>query len=404
MQKDTSPFTPGSPVGFDLFAGRAQQIEEVERYVRQAGSGRQENVFLTGDRGIGKSSFATVVRGPLSERYDMQGVHVHLGGATTVEEAIRRILESLFNAGQSRPWFDEIVEGTRAYIRQVGLFGVTIAFHPPADDLTRLTNRFADVLGEVLAHISEDRRGVAIVLDDINGLADTDHFARWYKSTVDYIATHFPSFPALLMVSGIPERRDRLAQHEPSLMRVFRPINLDRLSDDEVSGFFTRAFEQASMKVSDEALSTMVHFASGLPVMMQEIGDATFWTDTDGTIDRRDAVGGLMLAADNVGHKYLAPRVYSALRSKRYHSIIRKIADSIDPDFTRQEIASKLTNEEMKVFDNLLRRLRELDVVQQDPERGRGAYRYTNQIYPVYMYTEAQRASTSRLRNPRRTS
>ena len=391
MQKDTSPFTPGSPVGIDLFEGRTQQIEEVERYVRQAGNGRQENVFLTGERGIGKSSFATVVRGPLSERYDMQGVHVHLGGATTIEETTRRILEGLFNAGQSRPWFDQIAEGVRAHVKQVGLFGVTVSFHPPSDDLTRLADRFPDVLGEVLARISEDRKGVVIVLDDINGLADTNHFARWYKSAVDYIATHFPSYPALLMLSGIPERRDRLARHEPSLMRVFRPIELGRLSDDEVSNFFLRAFEQASMTVSEDALSTMVRFASGLPVMMQEIGDATFWSDADGEISLSDARTGVLVSADNIGRKYLEPSVFRALRSPRYHTIVGKLADSFEATFTRQQVMERLTSDEQRVFDNLLRRLREFGVVEQGREQNRGEYRYTNQLYPVYMYMESQR-------------
>ena len=49
--KEVSPFTPGSPVPVELFAGRAQQIQEVDNYLKQTASGSQENVFLTGDRG-----------------------------------------------------------------------------------------------------------------------------------------------------------------------------------------------------------------------------------------------------------------------------------------------------------------------------------------------------------------
>jgi DNA replication protein DnaC len=57
-----SPFTPGSPVPVELFVGRSEQITEILRYVKQASSGKQENVFLTGDRGIGKSSLAAFLR------------------------------------------------------------------------------------------------------------------------------------------------------------------------------------------------------------------------------------------------------------------------------------------------------------------------------------------------------
>lgn len=53
--KENSPFTPGNPVPVELFVGRAEQIEQIRRYARQACTGRLENVFLSGDRGIGKN-------------------------------------------------------------------------------------------------------------------------------------------------------------------------------------------------------------------------------------------------------------------------------------------------------------------------------------------------------------
>jgi len=56
--KEDSPFTPGSPVPVELFVGRVDQIKEILKYVNQSASGRQENVFFAGERGIGKSSLA----------------------------------------------------------------------------------------------------------------------------------------------------------------------------------------------------------------------------------------------------------------------------------------------------------------------------------------------------------
>ncbi len=392
MQKDMSPFTPGSPVGIDLFAGREQQLMEITRYIRQAGSGRQENVFLIGDRGIGKSSFASVMCELADRRHGMIGVHVHLGGAAALEELTRRVLQEVMNAVQDRPWYARITERYTPYIQQVGLMGIKVSFHPPSQDLSQMAQQFPQVLGELLARIANDQKGVVIVLDDINGFAETNTFARWYKSVVDEVATHFPAYPALIALSGTPERRDQLARHEPSLLRVFRLIELERLSDDEVTDFFQRAFGQADMSVSDEAMNMMVHFSSGLPVMMQEIGDATFWSDSDGIIGLDDAQAGVTDSAITVGRKYLEPSVFRDLRSPRYHTIIRKIADSIASTFTRKEVMSRLTHDEQRVFDNLLRRLRKAGVVEQDRERGRGAYRFTNQIYPVYMWIESQQS------------
>ncbi len=391
-QKFSSPFTPGSPAPADLFAGRIQQIREVDNYLRQSAAGRQENVFLTGDRGIGKSSFALIMRQMAGVNHDMVGIHVFLGGVNTLEELTRRIVEELVKEGWDKPWYSRIAGMLEDRVKKVGALGITIEFRPEPDDLHLLASRFPEILGEFVARITEDRCGVFIILDDINGLADNNQFANWYKSFVDEIAIHFGPYPVFIMLSGLSERRDQLAVHQPSLMRVFRIVELERLSDEEVEYFFIKAFGEAEMNVNADALRIMVEYSSGLPVMMQEIGDATFWTDTDDVVTKRDAVAGIRGAAVSVGQKYLDPSIYRAIRSDRYRAIIRKMsADSIiQPTFTRQQIASILTDEEFRVFDNLLRRLRELGVVEPDREGGRGAYKYTNQIYPVYMWMEAQ--------------
>ena len=391
VSKDASPFTPGSPVPAELFAGRTQQVQEVDNYLKQTASGRQENVFLTGDRGIGKSSFASIVRQMAGVNHDMVGVHAFLGGVTTLEELARRILEELIREGWDQPWYSRISNLLGDHVRKVGLLGISIEFRPSTDDLTLLARRFPEILGEFVARIVEDKRGALIILDDINGLADNDVFANWYKSVVDQIATQFGPYPALIMLSGLPERRDQLSVQQPSLMRVFRIVELERLSDEEVEDFFERAFGEAGMSVNADAMRIMVEYSSGLPVMMQEIGDATFWADSDGEVTRRDAVSGISEAAINVGRKYMDPSIYRAMRSDRYRAIIRKMSsDSIQPAFTRQQIKSRVSDEEFRVFGNLLRRLRELGVVENDPEGGRGAYKYTNRIYPVYMWMESQ--------------
>lgn len=391
VQEKISPFTPGSPARADLFAGRERQIWEVSNYLTQAAHGRMENVFLIGDRGIGKSSFASFILEKARASDNFVGAHVHLGGADTLEEMARRVVEELVNEIRRYSWHDELMRFVREHVRSVGVFGARLEFHPPREDLAHIVSSFPNVLGDFLARIREHNKGAIIILDDINGLAETPTFANWYKSMADYVATHFKSYHALMMVSGLRENREQLANHQPSLLRVFRPIELDRLSDGEVENFFDKAFSQAGIEVDPDAMYGMVTHSSGLPVMMQEIGDAVFWEDQDGEVNQSDAVGGVLRASMNVGRKYLNPNVYNALGSERYQAIIRKLVD--DPTqqgFTRRQVADSLTSEELRVFDNFLRRLRELGVVEADPQGDRGAYRYTNLIFPVYMWLESQ--------------
>ena len=387
---DRNPFTPGSPVPPDLFVGRSQQLQEVTRYIDQAAGGRLQNVFLSGDRGIGKSSFAAYLRQIAIARNNMVGVHTHLGGVTSLEDLVRHVLDGVLRETREQDWFERISDLFGDRIQQVGLFGVSVKFDPPREELTGLARNFPDALGNLVAGISEKKSGLLLVLDDINGLADTPDFAHWYKSFADSVATSFPSFPVLVLVVGTADKRDALAAAQPSLMRVFRPVDIPRLTDGEVTDFFVKAFGEAGMEIEEDALEGLVLHASGLPILMQEIGDSVFWSASDTVIREEDARDGLIMAAQSVGTKYLDPVFYQTVRSARYRSIVRKIAgESIAPQFTRKEVRSRLDEDELKVFDNLLKRLGKLGIVERDVGEGPGAYRFVNALYPVYMYMES---------------
>lgn len=127
---------------------------------------------------------------------------------------------------------------------------------------------------------------------------------------------------------------------------------------------------------------------------MHEIGDAVYWLVQDNVVSVEDAVDGVFEAAERIGKKYLEPKVYRTIRSERYRSILRKIG-SFSPVFTRKEIVSKLTREEQNVFDNFIKTLRKLGIIEPYMELGRGAYSFVNPIYPVYIHLESVKQSDS---------
>jgi len=171
-------------------------------------------------------------------------------------------------------------------------------------------------------------------------------------------------------------------------MRVFRVVEIEKLSDAEVNDFFLRAFKKVNIQVEESAMKTMVKFSSGLPTIMHEIGDAVFWIDNDGIVKDIDVGRGIVAAAENIGKKYLDPLVYRAIRSEKYRSILRKLGDSAKTRFKKKDIAAKLSAEEMGVFDNFLRVMRDRGVIMVDQEFERGTYKFVNDIYPVYILLE----------------
>jgi len=197
----------------------------------------------------------------------------------------------------------------------------------------------------------------------------------------------------MLMLIGLPEKRDRLSGLQPSLMRIFGVTEVDRLTDQEVEEFLHKSFSSVGIKVTSNAMKTLVKYSSGLPILMHEIGDATFWLDSDAVINGDDAFYGVVEAAGRIGKKYLDPKVYRTIRSSRYRSILRKLGQQlIGAQFTKKAVAAGLDDAERKVFHNFLRKLTELGILEKDIEAPRGTYRFVNDLYYVYIFMESIRA------------
>ena len=394
MPKDiSSPFTPGMPAPVEFFIGRLGEVELLKTKVASSEHGRLEIGFLIGERGIGKSSLASFVR-YLSEReHRMLGLHTFLGGVNSLEEMVRRVFDRLLKESIESPWHEKVKKFFGNHIREVGLFGISVEFGAPQQDLMRMVHDFAPALRNLVESLGDEKRGILLILDDINGLAKSAAFANWLKSLVDEIATSQKPLPLCLLLVGLEERRQQLIGIQPSLARVFELVEIRPWSSDETRNFYNNAFAQARMEVEEPALAMLSRIAGGLPMLAHEIGDVAFNLDTDGRIDISDAAKAVFGAAEIVGRKYLQPQVFNAIRSKRYRGILRKLAgQEFMFEFERRKMMERLSTDEVRVFDNFLRRINKLGVVIKDPERGVGAYRFTNLLHYLYFVMEAGRS------------
>ncbi len=323
--KGKSPFSPGSPAPVESFVGRSKQIRELIRYLGHTLSGKQENVFLAGDRGVGKSSLASFMRYSFANNADILGLHVFLATVTTLEDMVLHIFDRLLKETKGQAWFQDIAQYFEDHILQSPR-GVSLSFSPPEEDLRRLVRNFPEAVYNLVEKVKKEKKGLFIALDDIHELADKREFAGWYKSLVDDVATHYQSgFPVFIMPIGLPEERDSLVALEPSLSRIFRIVEIGKLANEEVELFLSNAFQKVGMTVEPGAMDLMVQYSRGLPIFMHEIGDATYWRDKDGVIDTQDAHGGIMAASIIIGKKFNYPGVTKMIRGRDYASLVRKL-------------------------------------------------------------------------------
>jgi len=390
--KDRSPFTPGVPVPLEHFAGRREEVERLRRALTRCAAKANANVFITGERGIGKSSLAAYARALAEREHSFVGAHCYLGAERTLQGACAHIFERIMEELPEKSLFERVRNVFKQYIRSVDLLGLHVEFTRESAALESLPREFLPKLRQILRQIEPDKAGIVLILDDLNGVSGIPEFARFLKSFVDEMATsRRGSVPLLLLLVGVEERMDDLAAAQPSVRRVFEVAELAPLSPADAHLFFTRAFSSTGHQVEPEALEIVVHYSGGFPMLMHEIGDAIFWQDRDGRIDLSDAMGGLILAAENVGRKYLEPEVYKAIRSGSYLSILRQIGRMpLEMVVERSELMRQLPEAERARLDNFLRKMRQLGVLL--PGERRGEYRFCNRLHRLYISLEARRA------------
>ncbi len=384
--KGKSPFYPGQPVPAELFVGREEEIGRITRALSQVALGKPQAVFVTGEYGIGKSSLAGFVRFLGEKEYSLLGIHIFLGGASTLEEVATKTVETILKAGAYEPTWTEAARNALAkYVGKQSLFGFNVNLEALQADGPNLARGYLGLLHGVFQRTREHgTKGIVLILDEINGITANSQFAHFIKGSVDENALARPPLPLLLMLCGVEDRRREMIQHHQPIERVFDIAEIKSMTDSEMRSFFERAFSSQEMTVDADAMALMIHYSAGYPKVMHIVGDAAFWIDKDGKINVSDALAAVVAAAEDVGRKFVDQQVLRALRSRDYRSILTKLAKTqFDLVFTKSRIVEGLTDTERRKFNNFLQKMKRLGVLRAGEEMGE--YVFNSRLVRLYI-------------------
>ena len=392
MRPEASPFTPGQPAPSELFVGRTGEVERLRIMARTAAGGRLKIGFITGERGIGKSSLASYVRHLGEEEEGVAGTHIFLGGVTRLSDMVRLIFDRILQESIEKPWYKHVSSFFGEHVQKVGLLGASVEFRVSSQDLERLVHEFVPSIRNLLSQLNSERQTLLLILDDLDGLAESREFADWLKSLVDQVATENRPFPVCILVVGLPERRRDLIRLQPSLARVFDVFQLDPWTEEESRIFYIEAFQRAAgLKIRHDALTHMAKFTGGLPVVAHEIGDAVWRIARGSPITYKDAIEGTFNAAEIIGQKLVEPQISQEIRSSSYRSILRKLGHNLQVSFRRADVLRMLEPQEVQVFDHFLKRMKSLGAIMVDSDQRSGVYRFANHLYCLYFWLESWR-------------
>lgn len=385
--KSISPFYPGQPVPVELFVGRQKEIDKIARAVRQVELGKPQAIFLTGEYGIGKSSLASFMRYYAEKENHIIGIHVLLGGATTIDDVAVKTVEAVLKA----PFYERtLIEKARnilsKYIGKQEIFGVQINFEALKSDGPNISHGYLPFLRNILERLKDEGiNGIMLILDEINGIASNPNFAHFIKGLVDENALSATPLPLMLMLSGVEERRREMIQQHQPVERIFDIVEINSMTESEMKDFFNKAFLSQNMKVNEDAMSLLCKYSAGFPKIMHIVGDMTFWIDQDGIIDMNDALGGVLLAAEDIGKKFVDQQVLKVLKSKDYHSIMKKMSKMpFDLSFQKTDLEKGLSDSEKKKCNNFLQRMKKLKVISSGDIKGE--YIFNSRLVRLYIF------------------
>lgn len=222
-----SPFEPCRPVSPEKFKRRVNDRNKILRRIPAViKNGRAEHFFITGKRGMGKTSFINYVSRYAEDHYNMIPVHMSNKGGKTVDELIEKLLDVLLEEFDKEYLGKKFADSLVNNIQEFKVAGTGVSLNENNDIIPNIKNHFADFLIETCANLPEGY-GIFIVIDDLNGLSESEEFTNWYKGFFEIMDFNEYYLPIIFTLISYPEEYEKLCDLNESFFRIFRLIEID---------------------------------------------------------------------------------------------------------------------------------------------------------------------------------
>lgn len=400
-----NPFRPGKRLTSpSLFAGRQDDLRDVTQRVIQASGNNAMHTLITGERGIGKSSFSSQLQGILRAEEEF----LALLGPDAAMPYKFLVVEHVAQSGQGPT---EIALGLLRELKtdnrltkfiknidfSLDLGPLTAKAKEKGVDTTDVISEFVNELSKVARQHKTSIDGVVLVVDEVDRVADARGISTFFKVATERLSTAGLDNVAFVLV-GMLGVLEKLKTEHPSVGRVFLPHPLPLLEPPETAALLRRALDGTLVSIADDAARDVHRFSGGYPNAVHLIGEVAFSSASADSkvIDSetvRDAVDRVISRA--------APEDYDPLYLKfrgRSRQILRFMAAQTEMDVASRDIVAHLNVKPTDVsanFDTLLK----ADVLVR-PEDGH--YRIRDPLFREYLRDLVQRGVEPVQRRPKK--
>lgn len=250
-------FQPRSPITTkDLFAGRWNELTKISDAVHQPGL----HVVIYGERGVGKTSLANVVR-PTIQALDALGKP-----EGTVPE--RLVIKSIGNTGDTFPTIWEKLFSEITWPKEEPAIGLVDRIKQEFLSTREAFSLKGDLGVDSVRRVLSRLPGSVFIIDEFDRTADgtSKHFTDLIKALSDLVVD------CTIIVVGVSETVGNLVADHESISRALVQIPLPRMKATELRAIITNAEKSLGVNFSDDAAGLIVHVSQGLPHYTHLIG------------------------------------------------------------------------------------------------------------------------------------
>jgi Cdc6-like AAA superfamily ATPase len=242
-------FSPATPISSrDLFAGRTEQITLVGKAVHTRG----QHAIIFGERGVGKTSLANVLK-------------VFLEEENTIVVKINCTNEDVF----SRLWRSALSEiGIVREEERIGFVpSKKVSVHSPADAINDKTG--PEDIRRILYPIGK-QADIVVIFDEFDRLQGS-RIQRLFADTIKNFSDY--ALNTTLVLVGVANDVSGLIKEHASVDRSLVQVPMPRMQPSELEEIIRNAMQELGMTISHEAMELLIMLSLGLPHYTHLLGN-----------------------------------------------------------------------------------------------------------------------------------
>jgi Cdc6-like AAA superfamily ATPase len=272
-------WSPSAPVNkLDLFAGRLGQIRKITDAVNTRG----RHAIMYGNRGVGKTSLANVLKDLFTDVGGMKIAKVNCVETDTFLTVWRRALDEI-----------RIIEETSALDPE----GVKRVERRLSEYLNMEAGVGPGEIRQILQHGSEEGFELVVVFDEFDRLPTSERglFADTIKDLSDN------SIDSTLVLVGVASDVMELIREHASIDRCLTQIPMPPMSREELRDIIDKALKPLGFEITDQAAELIVSLSQGLAHYTHLLGQESTYNAIHAgvaTIALEDVNAGISAALD----------------------------------------------------------------------------------------------------------